>query len=454
MRNPKYYTSSLSPFFLDIIHILIKKCMFSYSDFPLETSSKIQETIDFARLIKIIRNHPKRDVIEIVIKLRSEGNDDECRSIKISKLPWITPNCVVKKRSLKNEFEQNFIQSSGFIYFDIDEGNKEEFISKYGDCVSLVAKSVSGRGISILIRISRLINSNEEFILIYDYIKNTYFKGLKFDDNVRFIGNAWIISWDKEPFINYDYECLIPESLKVEKGSYDVLSTHPSHIHRMNPSPKEEVIEINAVDLDKFFPRLLFETTVEFEGKFLIEPTRVLTIRFPKIISDGTKHQVYRKLIHDIIYLNPNGTPDQVISFIKYINKTYAKPQMENTHLEKLVTSQYIYIKNNSNYVNTSNKSLRVIHYQKRRLMPSKIRLKLSNKMRGILDRSLTWKRIQNAIKFLLDEHETYTYQDISILLGISISTVKRHIKTEKSEYEKEFSEILNEINSVSNQYL
>ncbi len=427
--------------------------MFSYSDLPLITSSNVQETIDFARLIKIIRNHPKPDVIDEVIKLRSDGNDEECRNIKTSKLPWITPNCVVKKRKLKDEFEKYFVHSSGFIYYDIDEGNKEEFISKYGHCVSLVTKSASGRGISILIRISRSINYNEEFLLIYDYIKNTYFEGLKFDDNVRIFGNAWIIPSDKEPFINYEYECLIPESLKVEKGSSDVLSTHPTPIQSMNPSQKDEVNEISAVDLDKFFPRLLLETKVDFEGKYLILPTLILTVRFPKIIGDEKKHGVYRKLVHNIIYLNPNARRYQVIRFINFINNTFANPKMEYKRLENLVSSQYNHIKNNPNYINISKKSIRVIHYQKRSLIPSKIKLELSNRMRGILDRVFTWKRIQSTVNFLFDEYETYTYQEIADLLEISLSTVKRHIKIDKSSLEKEFSDILNEIETVSNQY-
>ena len=74
--------------------------------------------------------------------------------------------------------------------------------------------------------------------------------------------------------------------------------------------------------------------------------------------------------------------------------------------------------------------------------------------MRGILDRTSTWKRIQNTINFLLDEYETYTYQEIADLLGISLSTVKRHIKTDKSLLEKEFSSTLKVVETVSNQYL
>ena len=80
--------------------------MFSYSEYPLKSSSKVNDTIDFTKLVKIIKNHPKSDLIEKVRKLRSEGEDEECRRIKQSLLPWITPNCVVNKRLLKDKFEE------------------------------------------------------------------------------------------------------------------------------------------------------------------------------------------------------------------------------------------------------------------------------------------------------------------------------------------------------------
>jgi len=423
--------------------------MFSYSEFPLKSSSQVNETIDFTKLIKIIKNHPKSDIIERVQKLRSEGKDEECREIKQSQLPWITPNCVVSKRSLKDKFEENFNHSSGFIYFDIDENIKEEFVSKYGHCVSLVTKSASGRGVSILVRINKSINSNEEFILIYDFIKDTLFKEIRFDNNVRHIGSSWIIPWDEEPFINYEYEFCIPETLEILKSSSDVLYNPPPQIHRVSPSLKKEIVEIDDDELDKFFPFLILETKIEFEGQYLIFPTRILKLRFPNPIVDGTKHRVYRKLIHDLIYLNPNATLNQISSFIMYINYNYAKPKMQSYRLKKLVSSYYYHIKNNPNYINTSYKSLRVIHYQKRGIIPSNVRTNLSNKMRGFLDRMSTWKQIQNAISKLLDEYGEYTYKDISENTGYSISTIKRHHLRKKVEFEMEYESILKEINDT-----
>jgi hypothetical protein len=423
--------------------------MFSYSEYPLKSSSKINETIDFAKLVKIIKNHPKSDVIEKVRKLRSEGKDEECRRIKQSLLPWITPNCVVNQRSLKDKFEENFIHSSGYIYFDIDENIKESFISEYGQFVSLVTTSSSGRGISILVRINRSIISNDDYLMVYDFIKDTLFKGIRFDDMVRSLGCAWIIPWDKEPFINYEYEFCIPETLEIDKSSSDVLYTHPLQIRRLSPSLKKETDEIDSDDLDRFFPYLILETKIEFEGQYLILPTPILKIGFRIPIVDGTKHKVYRKLIHDLIYLNPNATHNQITRFLMHINYNYAIPKMQSYRLKNLVSSYYYYIKNNPNYINTSHKSLRVIHYQKRNIIPSNIRTNLSNKMRGLLDRMSTWRQIQNTISKLLDEYGEYTYKDISENTGYSISTIKRHHLRKKVEFEMEYESILKEINDT-----
>ena len=97
--------------------------MFSYSTKPLKGSSEIEENIDFSKLVRLIRNHPNKDIVFESTTLRKEGRDVECRNLKKSKLPWLTPNCIVKKRLLDNEinFNQNFIQSSGYIYYDVDD---------------------------------------------------------------------------------------------------------------------------------------------------------------------------------------------------------------------------------------------------------------------------------------------------------------------------------------------
>jgi hypothetical protein len=172
----------------------------------------------------------------------------------------------------------------------------------------------------------------------------------------------------------------------------------------------------------------------------------VLSIRFPERIVDNSKHNVFRKVVHDFVHLNPYASLNSTIRFISHINSDFAKPPMEYNHLKGVVQNQYEFIKKTKDYVNQSPKSLRVIHYKKRRLIPSQIRLNFSNQMRGILDKGLTWKRIHYSINYLLDEYGTYTYQDVATTLGISKSTVKRHISNDKSFYEKQFDGLIIEI--------
>ena len=417
--------------------------MFSYSEYPLKSSSKVNDTIDFTKLVKIIKNHPKSDLIEKVRKLRSEGEDEECRRIKQSLLPWITPNCVVNKRLLKDKFEENFIHSSGYIYFDIDEKIKETFILEYGQFVSLITTSATGRGISILVRINRSIKSDEEFVLIYDYIKSTMFKGVNFDDNVRHIGSSWIIPWDEDPFINYEYELIIPDSLQITKVSNDVLYTHPQHIHRMNP------IEIPIVTNEISDSGILFETKVEIDELFEIIPIPIHSIRFPKFINDGSKHKVFRKITHDFLNLNPNADIETTLNYISHINRSFAKPPMDYHHLRDIIISQFQHIKNNPDYLYSSKSQIRLLHYKERKKINSKERRIYANKIRGVLDKTLTWKRIQEVVNFLLDEYGEYTYKDISKNTGYSISTIKRHHSRNKIEYEMEFESILKEINDT-----
>lgn len=425
--------------------------MFSYSSKPLKGSSEIEENIDFSKLVRLIRNHPNKDIVYESTTLRQEGRDVECRNLKKSKLPWLTPNCIVKKRLLDNEinFNQNFIQSSGYIYYDVDDFSdiltKDEFISHYGHITSLISKSVTGRGISILVRINRKIETKEDFLLTYDYIKQEYFPSIKFDDKVRIFGCAWILPFDEDVFVNYDNELEIPKFLN--EGSNDVYKNTPQHIRGMNPyveSIREGDVEL--VDSGVGFETHILETKIDFDGLYCIKPTLVLSIRFPERIVDDTKHKVFRKVVHDFVHLNPNASLNSTIRFICHINSDFAKPPMEYNHLKGVVQNQYEYIKNTKDYVNLSSKSLRVIHYKKRRLIPSPIRLNFSNQMRGILDKGLTWKRIHYSINYLLDEYGTYTYQDVATTLGISKSTVKRHISKDKSFYENQFDDLIIEI--------
>ena len=65
------------------------------------------------------------------------------------------------------------------------------------------------------------------------------------------------------------------------------------------------------------------------------------------------------------------------------------------------------------------------------------------------MEKYITFKRIQYAMNYLVDEHDTFTNQQISDLLEISLSTVKRHINNRKEDYENEYLDFKKEIEKV-----
>jgi len=85
--------------------------MFSYFNGGI-TNTIPQKQINFSKLIQLITNNPHRTLINQIRLLRHQGNQ-EYKVLK-KKLPYITPNCLVKERCIKMEedFQTNFISPS------------------------------------------------------------------------------------------------------------------------------------------------------------------------------------------------------------------------------------------------------------------------------------------------------------------------------------------------------
>jgi hypothetical protein len=438
--------------------------MFSFSSLPINSTSAIQRYISFHELVDMIKKPLEVQIYNHLHHLKLTQSKEECRKYKQNHIPWITPNVMVKKRELKEieDFRMNFIQSSGYVYFDIDDiagcvdEYKENLIQKLGNLVSLISKSSTNKGISILARVDVSVSTTEEFEKLYDYLFQYHFHDLKLDRGVRRLSTAWFIPYDNEVFVNHESIINVPK--EILKGSHDVLlNPPPTNIHRVNQSEdkvyhKHEYIELS---IQEVFETCNLETPVIIEDDFIISPMLINQIRFPKVIKDGSKRKVFRKVIHDFLELNPDSTISHVYLFINHINENYANPKMEPSLLKNVVESQYDFIMSQEDYVNNSKKILRSIHYKYKGSVSRDKKILFSNRFRGIMEGYLTFKRIQYAINFLHDEHYTYTNSQISSVLNISLSTVKRHIKKRRDEYEHEFenlkSDIEREVKSCKN---
>jgi hypothetical protein len=437
--------------------------MFGFSRNPINSrsDSEIERFISFHELVEMIKNPDDVNKYKHLHHLKLTQPQEESRKFKQNHIPWVTPNAMLRKRKLEmiEDFQLNFIQSTGYVYFDIDnvEGVDEfktSLISRFGNYVAIISKSSSNKGISILVRVNVSVNSIEEYKTLYDYISQTYFKDLNLDSGVRRLNATWFIPYDSDVYVNHQGIINVPN--EIIKGSRDVLYiTPPNNIHRVNPSnqlsktkTKHKYIDLSIKDV---FEQMNLETPVHFDGDYLISPTPIVSIQFPKVIYDGSKRGVFRKVIHNLMTLNPDFTISHVYLFLNHINENFAKPKMEVVSLKNLVESQFDFIREQPNYQNKSRKTLRSLHYKNRGDISTKKKRELSNRFRGLMERYSTYKRIGYAINYLLDEHYTYTNKQISELLGVSISTVKRNLKLKKEDFESEFHEFNKEIQEVLN---
>lgn len=401
--------------------------MFSYYNDGI-TDINPKKTIDLPGLVKIIKQNPNQLKIEKIRWLKSQ-DDDEYKQLKRS-LSYITPNCILRKRSLDGDkFNKNFIQSSGYIYFDIDNlsnvlEKKEEFIKKYGNSVSLVSISSGGDGLSVLFRITNLINNQEQFKQIWLEIRNTILKDEKVDPNINDIGRAMFISYDPDIFYNYENEitidiCNTAPEITEKKGISQSIS-FKSVNNRLNDT-------FSNIPIDEVLQNISIKTQINNKSTVVdIIPVDYTSVNFPRVIQDGNKHRIYRGMIHSLVYLNPQLQVDYLFSYLNFINNNFAQPKMEFKKLVRLFNYEYHNIKNNKDYQYRSNRK-KYIHFNPDCDLTGSEKRDVACKLNGQRRKNESIKKIIQAKEDLISQGKKVTQKSVSEFSGLSKITVKRY---------------------------
>jgi transcriptional regulator with XRE-family HTH domain len=411
--------------------------MFSYFEKGI-TNLIPSKTIDLAQLVKLIKTNPKQSLVNEIRELRLKG--DQTYKKKKTFLNYITPNCSVKKRSLKEEedYTKNFIASSSYIYFDFDDvvnakEYKEYFISKYGHLVSLVCLSSGAGGISVLFKITNIIDNNN-FYDVWEIIKTTYLKEEQVDIKCKNIGRAMYLPYDTEPFVNYENEITVDIPLSKEKNT----SKKQLNQSILNKKYNNTLIEpLSNIDFEEFMDKIVTKTPVVVNNPIVeLFASEKMDVTFPREIKDTKKHGIYSIMIHKLVFLNPKLPSSYLFSYLKFINNYFGKPPMEFKKLIDLFTFVYSSIKNDENY-EFKNKKYKYVHFNNNSKLSGDEKRNLACKINGKRRSNTSIEKIITAKEELKSQGLKITQKALAEKTGLSISTIKRHINSEPVDLEK-----------------
>ena len=411
--------------------------MFSYFEKGI-TNLIPSKTIDLSQLVKLIKNNPKKSLINEIRELRLKG-DQTYKEKKIF-LNYITPNCSVKKRSLKEDenYTKNFIAPSSYIYFDFDgvvnaQEYKHYFIEKYGHLVSLVCISSGAGGIAVFFKLTNAVD-NKNFLDIWNTITETILKEEQVDVICKDLGRPMYLSYDTEPFVNYENEITVDIPLSKEKNT----SKKQLNQSILNKKYNNTLIEpLSNIEFEEFMDKIVTKTPVVVNNPIVeLFASEKMDVTFPREIRDTKKHSIYTIIIHKLIYLNPQLPSSYLFSYLNFINNYFGKPPMEYKKLIDLFTFVYSSIKNDENY-EFKNKKYKYVHFNNNSKLSGEEKRNLACKINGKRRSNTSIEKIITAKKELKSQGLKITQKALAEKTGLSISTIKRHINSEPVDLEK-----------------
>ena len=411
--------------------------MFSYFEKGI-TNLIPSKTIDLSQLVKLIKNNPKKSLINEIRELRLKG-DQTYKEKKIF-LNYITPNCSVKKRSLKEDenYTKNFIAPSSYIYFDFDgvvnaQEYKHYFIEKYGHLVSLVCISSGAGGIAVFFKLTNAVD-NKNFLDIWNTITETILKEEQVDVICKDLGRPMYLSYDTEPFVNYENEITVDIPLSKEKNT----SKKQLNQSILNKKYNNTLIEpLSNIEFEEFMDKIVTKTPVVVNNPIVeLFASEKMDVTFPREIRDTKKHSIYTIMIHKLIYLNPQLPSSYLFSYLNFINNYFGKPPMEYKKLIDLFTFVYSSIKNDENY-EFKNKKYKYVHFNNNSKLSGEEKRNLACKINGKRRSNTSIEKIITAKEELKSQGLKTTQKALAEKTGLSISTIKRHINSEPVDLEK-----------------
>lgn len=391
------------------------------------------QVISIMDLVNQIKDNPQKDKITGLHKLPYK-----CK--EYNKLKETLP-CVKINGSFSGLLGADVISFNNYLYFDIDDTNitPNELSSEY-PFISLITKSVGGRGIFFLVKVNLELTTNNHKN-VWSYLTNEIFTDLKIDRAAYSIPRNTIIPYYPHVYYNeftytidnvkYDKwykehnNVKVIKSVKREKGENNITLNEPS------------LTDFRPYELKELYKRIKIKTEYKGEIKDLysIEEMSSYTILIPKIIKDGTKHRLYSRIVNALIYINDNITIEETISYIYHVNK-HAMPAMNYNKMISYTAFIYSSIMETGEVKIKSR--IKKIHFDMNTKLTVKQKQSIAAKANGVLRTNKTIDTIYEAIMTLAKMNEIPTNKRLCEMTGLSLATIKRNknkIKTDPMKF-------------------
>ena len=402
--------------------------------------------MDIITLVKEIQNNSRKEKIELIMQLRKDDNPQYKELKRL--LPIITPNCMVRQRSLReNSYDENFIAFSQYIYFDFDiERNVDEFkqymVAKYKGKAALICKSCSGGGISILFKVSNRL-TKDNFLQIWTSIKENILTEEKdmLDERCKNINRAMHISYDPDLFYSYDNVIEVPiYDLHIKNNTR--CKSQPIYNHRYN----KPTFTQKQITFAEALSHVNLKTSYTVTNKIVdLNPIQFAEVKFPRIITDGNKRRIFSGIMYTIKYLKPDVEFDYFYRVMQEINKNFAKPRMEEKELQRLCKLHFDNI--TADDLVEFPTRIKSVHFNPAAGISAKEKVQIANFLNATKRKSESIEKIIKAKQKLQSGCHEVSKKAVQRITGLSYPTVLKYFDAAPIE----IIEILDKINQAGN---
>lgn len=390
---------------------------------------------DFIKSIKF--GNENTDTINILRSLEYKSN--EYKKVK-NKLK----SCVMLHGEFSSISDSGLQKVSNYLFYDIDEVNNiDELKSQLIDLgINIIWKSPGGRGLHFLIECIGL--SNEDFEVAHNVVYNHLFSlGIDVDKSAKGLCRKSYLSYDENiyvgnvPFVNVEKDFIYVGNVPYSK--YKQCGGQPN---KRDGRSKGNVpfYELRLIPIKQLLTEIKIKTKYEVKEDFVVNEIEWVDILIPKVINDGLKHTVYRRVMFQLQYLNPNITPNQVYSYLYHINKMRTNKPMDDLVLRKLCINTIEYVKTQTISVKMRKKK---IHLNDRFTPEQKE--ELGGKINAKIRQNESIRKIKEAREILKLENKKETKKEISRITGLSEKTVSRNWNMNETEIKNLLPEEIDE---------